>query len=52
MTPLFVCDPQVVVDAALLDMSHYRTHNVTVAFQGGLGSHMFQYAGTHDFGGQ
>ena len=36
---------QVVVDAANLDMGHYRTHNVTVSFEGGLGANMFQYAG-------
>ena len=36
---------QVVVDTALLDPTYYMTHNISMQFEEGLGSQMFQYAG-------
>jgi len=36
--------PGIVKDMSLLNYSWYNTHNLTIAFAGGLGNQMFQYA--------
>jgi len=42
--PPRISQPGVVKDMSLLNYSWYNTHNLTVAFAGGLGNQMFQYA--------
>ena len=42
--PPRIPEPGIVKDMSLLNYSWYNTHNLTVAFAGGLGNQMFQYA--------
>ena len=37
-------EPDIVKDMSLLNYSWYNTHNLTIAFAGGIGNQMFQYA--------
>jgi len=42
--PPRIPEPGIVKDMSLLNYSWYNTHNLTIAFAGGLGNQMFQYA--------
>jgi len=42
--PPRISEPGIVKDMSLLNYSWYNTHNLTIAFAGGLGNQMFQYA--------
>ena len=42
--PPRISEPGIVQDMSLLNYSWYNTHNLTIAFAGGLGNQMFQYA--------
>jgi len=42
--PPRISEPGIVKDMSLLNYSWYKTHNLTIAFAGGLGNQMFQYA--------
>jgi len=42
--PPRIPEPDIVKDMSLLNYSWYNTHNLTIAFAGGVGNQMFQYA--------
>jgi len=45
--PPRIPEPGIVKDMSLLNYSWYNTHNLTVAFAGGLGNQMFQFAAVY-----